>query len=328
MRSDGAEAIRRVLEAYPSARLSVTPTPIHALGRLSARLGAGRRLWIKRDDLTGFALGGNKVRKLDYLVADALAKRAEVLVVSNASSFSRNAATAGRAFGLEVHVLVAGDEAAHSVASRDFFAAMDAKLHYVAERDRLAAEQRALAEALGASGRRVVELHPGGSDTIGTLGYLEAFAEIAAFAAREGLVFDRIYLATGSAATQAGLVLGRASSGSEQMRVVGVAVSQPADVQTKRVADLARATADMLGIAFDASAVVVDDRYLGDGYPIPSAASRAAVDLFAKEEGILLDPIYGGKAAAALLGHARDGELDDAANVLFIHTGGNAGVYY
>lgn len=328
MRSDGAEAIRRVLKAYPSARLSITPTPIHALERLSARLGPGRRAWIKRDDLTGFALGGNKIRKLDYLVADALAKGADTLVVSNASSFSRNAAAAGRAFGLEVQVLVAGGEAAHNVASRAFFAAMDAKVHHVAERERLEEAQHALADALRARGRRVVELHPGGSDAIGTLGYVEAFAEIAAFSAREGVVFDRIFHASGSAATQAGLVLGRALSGFDETRVVGIAVSQPTDVQTRRVAGLARTTADMLGVAFDASAVVVDDRYLGDGYPIPSAASRAAVDLFAKEEGILFDPIYGGKAAAALLGHARDGELDDAANVLLIHTGGNAGVYY
>lgn len=326
--NDGAEAIRSLLRPYPSVQLSLKPTPIRALERLSVRLGRGPRVWIMRDDLTGFALGGNKIRKLEYLVADALAKKADTLVVSYASSLSRNAAAASRACGLAVHVLVAGDEAGHNALSRAFFAATEANLHYVADREQLPVEQRHLADALRARGRHVVELHPGGSDTVGTLGYVEAFAEIAAFMGREGIVFDRIFHATGSAATQAGLVLGQAISRHEQVQIVGIAVSQPADVQTKRVADLARATADMLGITFDPSTVIVDERYLGDGYPIPSAASHAAVDLFAKEEGLLFDPIYVGKAAAALLGQARAGELDDTANVLLIHTGGNAGAYY
>jgi D-cysteine desulfhydrase len=308
MRS-GAERIRRVLAAYPSAGLSITPTPIHALERLSK------------------PLGGNKVRKLDYLVGDALAREADTLLVANASSFSRNAAAAGRAHGLEVHILIAGDEAAHNVASRAFFAAMDARVHYIGEQG-IEHAQHVLADTLRARGRHVVELHPGGSDTIGTLGYVEAFAEMAEFMAREGVMFDRIFHASGSAATQAGLVLGRELSGFVETDVVGVAVSQPTDVQTRRVSQLARATAAMLGLAFDASAVVVDDRYLGEGYPIPSLASCAAVDDFAKGEGILLDPIYAGKAAAALIGQAQGGELEDAENVLLIHTGGNAGMYY
>ena len=328
MNNDGAEAIRSLLRPYPSVQLVVKPTPIRALERLSARLGRRPRVWIMRDDLSGFALGGNKIRKLEYLAGEALAKGANTLVVSNASSFSRNAAAVGRAFGFAVHVLITGDEAGHNALSRAFFATMDANLHYIADREQLPVEQRHLADALRARGRYVVELHPGGSDTVGTLGYVEAFAEIAAFMAREGIVFDRIFHATGSAATQAGLVLGQAISRHDQVRVVGVAVSQPADVQTKRVVDLASTTADVLGIAFDPSSVIVDDRYLGDGYPIPSPASRTAVDLFAKEEGLLFDPIYVGKAAAALLGQARAGELDDTANVLLIHTGGNAGAYY
>jgi L-cysteate sulfo-lyase len=281
-----------------------------------------------RDDLTGFALGGNKVRKLDYIMGDVLEKRADTLVVSNASSFSRNAAAAARAFGLELHVLVSGDESGHNAASRAFFSTMGACVHYVGDRARLEAEEAALRDTLQAAGRRVVELHPGGSDTIGTLGYLEAFAEIAELMDREGMTFDRIFHASGSAATQAGLVLGREISGLQRVQIVGVAVSQRAEPQAKRVTDLARATADMLGVGLDASAIIVDDRHLGEGYPIPSPASNAAVDLFAREEGLLLDGIYAGKAAAALLAADASGELDDARDVLLIHTGGNAGAYY
>ena len=326
MKTDGVEAIQRALAAYPVMRLAITPTPLYALDRLSARHGRGRRVWIKRDDLTGFALGGNKIRKLDYLVAGALAKGADTLVVSSASSFSRNAAAAGRAFGLDVHVIVSGDARAHNAASRAFFDATGATLHYTA-RD-LEATQREVTSELRGRGRRVVELHPGGSDTIGTLGYVQAFAEIAAFAAREGVSFDRVLHASGSAATQAGLVLGRALGGFDAHPVVGVAISRSAAAQTERVAELARATASMLGVAFDASGVVVDDRYLGEGYPVPSDASRAAVEVFAREEGLLFDPVYGGKAAAAVLGALRDEELAPDANLLLIHTGGNAGVYY
>jgi L-cysteate sulfo-lyase len=328
MKDAGAVAIRKVLEPYSSAELSLKPTPIRLMNRISTRLGAERRAWVMRDDLTGFALGGNKVRKLDYLVGAALSKGANTLVVPYASSFSRNAAAAGSACGLEVHVLVAGEEVSHNALSRAFYAAMDAKLHYVGDGAQLGPAQRALVGALRAEGRRVIELHPGGSDEVGTLGYVEAFAEIADFMARECVVFDRIFHASGSAATQAGLVLGRAISGVERVRVVGVAISQPAEIQRERVTNLARTTADMLGIVLDPSTVIVDDRYLGEGYPIPSVASRVALDVFAKEEGLLLDPIYAGKAAAALLGHARNGELDDATNVLMIHTGGNAGAYY
>ena len=328
MRNDGAKAIRDLLRPYAKVLLAIKPTPICAMNRVSAQLGPGHRAWVMRDDLTGFALGGNKVRKLEYILGDALAKRVNALVVAGANSFSRNAAAASRALGLDMHVLVAGEVADHNPLSRDFFAMTGTTVHYVADADNLPIEQRELAQALRSGGRNVQELHPGGSDTLGTLGYIEAFAEIVEHMAREGMVFDRILHASGSAATQAGLVLGQAISGYTDMRIIGIATSKTAQVQTKRVADLARTTADMLGVDFDPSMVIVDDRYLGDGYPIPSADSRAAVECFAREEGLLFDPIYVGKAAAALLGHARAGELGDTANVLLVHTGGNAGVYY
>jgi 1-aminocyclopropane-1-carboxylate deaminase/D-cysteine desulfhydrase-like pyridoxal-dependent ACC family enzyme len=328
MQNHGAKAIRDLLRPYPAVPLAIKPTPIGAMNRVSAHLGPGHRAWVMRDDLTGFGLGGNKVRKLEYILGDVLAKKVNTLVVAGTNSFSRNAAAASRALGLDIHVLVAGEEVNHNPLSRNFFAMMGATVHYVASAENLPDEQRELVHALRSGGRNVQELHPGGSDSLGTLGYIEAFAEILEHMARAGIVFDRILHASGSAATQAGLVLGQAISGAADMRIVGIATSKTVEVQTKRVADLARATADMLGIDFDPARVIVDDRYLGDGYPIPSADSRAAVQFFARVEGLLFDPIYVGKAAAALLGHARAGELGDKANVLLIHTGGNAGVYY
>lgn len=328
MNNDGANAIRTLLRPYPTVPLAIKPTPIGVMKAMSARLGPAQRAWVMRDDLTGFALGGNKIRKLEYILGDALAKKVDSLVVAGACSFSRNAAAAGKALGLDVHILIAGEEAGQNPLSREYLAVMGAQVHYVEEEESLPAKQRHLVDALRADGRNVQELYPGGSDTIGTLGYIEAFAEIIERMAREGVVFDRVFHACGSAATQAGLVLGQAISGCDHMRIIGIAISQPAEVQTKRVADLAVATAAMLGVDFDPSTVIIDDRYLGDGYPIPSADSRNAVEVFARTDGLLFDPVYVGKAAAALLGHARSGELDDTANVLLVHTGGNAGAYY
>jgi 1-aminocyclopropane-1-carboxylate deaminase/D-cysteine desulfhydrase-like pyridoxal-dependent ACC family enzyme len=328
MKTDGAKAIRALLRPYPTVPLSIKPTPIRVMKRLSARLGPGQRAWIMRDDLTGFALGGNKIRKLEYILGDALAKKVNSLVVAGACSFSRNAAAAGKALGLDVHLLIAGEEADQNPLSREYLTMMGAQVHYAVDNENLQAKQHDLVDALRAGGRNVQELHPGGSDTIGTLAYIEAFAEIIEGMAREGVVFDQVLHASGSAATQAGLVLGQAISRCDRMRIVGIAISKTAEVQAKRVADLAGATAEMLGVDFDPSMVIIDDRYLGDGYPIPSADSRTAVEVFARAEGLLFDPIYVGKAAAALLGRVRGGELGDTANVLLVHTGGNAGAYY
>jgi 1-aminocyclopropane-1-carboxylate deaminase/D-cysteine desulfhydrase-like pyridoxal-dependent ACC family enzyme len=328
MLSDGAEAIRKLLRPYPTVPLAIKPTPFAVMNGVSAQLRPRQRAWVMRDDLTGFALGGNKIRKLEYILGDALARKVNTLVVAGACSFSRNAAAAGKALGLDVHVLIAGEAAGQNPLSRRYFAVMGATMHYVAESENLLSKQRDLVDALRAGGRNVQELPPGGSDTMGTLGYIEAFAEIIERMHHEDVVFDRVLHASGSAATQAGLVLGQAISRRDQMRIVGIAISKTAEVQAKRVADLAGATAEMLGIDFDPSMVIIDDRYLGDGYPIPSADSNAAVEVFARSEGLLFDPVYVGKAAAALLGHARTGELGDTANVLLLHTGGNAGAYY
>jgi 1-aminocyclopropane-1-carboxylate deaminase/D-cysteine desulfhydrase-like pyridoxal-dependent ACC family enzyme len=328
MSNDGANAIRKLLRPRPMVPLAIKPTPIGVLKGFSARLGPEQRAWVMRDDLTGFGLGGNKVRKLEYILGDALAKKVDSLVVEGACSFSRNAAAAGKALGFDVHILIAGQEADQNTLSREFLDIMGAQVHYVADEKRLSESRRDLVDTLRADGRNIQELVPGGSDTIGTLAYIEAFAEIVEGMTREGVVFDRIYHASGSAATQAGLVLGQTISCCNRTRVIGVAISQPAEVQTKRVANLAAATADMLDVDFDPSTVIIDDRNLGDGYPIPSADSRHAVEVFAREDGLLFDPVYVGKVGAALLDHARSGELDETKDVLLIHTGGNGGVYY
>ncbi|MCP3918967.1 MAG: pyridoxal-phosphate dependent enzyme [bacterium] len=310
--------IQAKLAAYPSAGLSVEPTPLYALPRLSARLE--RRVYILREDLTGFGLGGNKVRKLDYLIGDALAKRADVLLTRGACSFSRNASVAGKMFGLDVHVLIPAEESEHNAASRALFEQVEATLHH-------GSECADVLERLESAGRVVYELPPGGSDPVGALGYVRVFDQIVAYSAATGVHFDKIVVPTGSTATQVGLLLGQSITG-YATSVIAVAISQKADVQRRRVLDLAVSTAAMLGTAFDESSLRIDDDFLGDGYAEPSAAGQAAVRTFAHLEGVLLDQVYTGKAAAALIHYAAAGRFADSDNILFIHTGGNFGLFY
>ena len=319
------DSIRRKLREYPSAGLSVGPTPIYALQRLSARLG--HHIYVLREDLTGFALGGNKVRKLDYLVGDAIARGVDVLVTTGASAFSRNAAAAGKVCGLGVHVLVVGRESEQNRASLALFEQFDCTLHFVHESEALEEARRGLMEELRGRGAVACELHPGGSNEIGALGYLEVFDHIVQYSEREGVHFDKVFIPTGSTGTQVGLIMGQMISQYET-RVIGIAVSKDADTQRERIGKLARTTADMLGLSFDETKLIVDDRFLGPGYPHPSEAGDAAMRTFGQVEGLLLDRVYTGKAAAGLLHYATTGELDPEDKVLFIHTGGNSGLYY
>jgi len=282
-----------------------------------------------REDLTGFAIGGNKVRKLDYLIGDAVAAGADTLITLKASSFSRNATAAGKVTGLEVHVLLVGSASEQNSASQALFNQFDTVLHYVPEsgEEALAAEYERVVVDLKNQGKAVYELHPGGSDSIGALGYINAFDEIVHYSQSSDIHFNTIIHSTGSTATQAGLVLGQCISGYDTS-VIGMAASRKKDIQVERVCELATSTARMLDIHYDKSKVVVDDRFIGPGYAVPSDVGNDAARLFAGMEGILLDDVYTAKAAAGLIDYAASGQFAAEDNVLFIHTGGNTGLYY
>jgi L-cysteate sulfo-lyase len=201
-------------------------------------------------------------------------------------------------------------------------------LHFVSgAQNELDTNYQRYVESLRECGRSVYELHPGGSDAIGTLSYVKAFAEIRDYSKKSTIHFDKIFHATGSAATQAGLVLGQCISGYETS-VIGIAISQKTEIQKNRVLELAGATAQMLEVGLDDSRVIVDDNYMGLGYPVPSDAGMKATEMCAQLEGILLDQVYGGKAAAGLIDYATTGRFSKNDNILFIHTGGNSDLYY
>ncbi len=317
--------IMGVLEKFPRANLIQAPAIIHKLSRLSLHLGYD--IYILREDLTGFALGGNKARKLVYLVGDAIAGKADTLVTMKATSFSRNAAAAASACGLELHAVLPGADSEQNPLSQAIFSQCGTKLHYAAEGESALPDvYNCLVESLKTEGKAVYELHPGGSDSIGALAYVRAFHEIIDFSHRSGIHFSHILHSSSSAGTQAGLVSGQCLDAYDA-RILGVSASLNANEQLERVCELARSTTNMLGIKLDENKIIVDDRFIGPGYALPSKEGKLAVKLFATLEGILLDQVYTGKAAAALCHCITEGELKGD-SVLFIHTGGNAGLYY
>lgn len=288
----------------------------------------GVEIYVLRDDLTGFGLGGNKTRKLDFLVGDALARGADSLITSEASSLTRNAAAAATMHGLDLHVLVAGTKAEHNPLSRAWFAEFGTMLHYTGEADEsIDTTYEAVREELQSQGRVVYDLHPGGSTAVGALSYVEAYDQIVGASKQFGVHFRRIVFSSGSAGTQAGLAVGQ-SLAPYDTRIVGVCASVDAETQASRVRDLASSTALLLGTRSDDVSITVDDNYIGPGYAIPSEAGERAQELFARSEGLLLDSVYTAKAAAALLDYATDDGAGEGGATLFIHTGGNSGLFY
>jgi 1-aminocyclopropane-1-carboxylate deaminase/D-cysteine desulfhydrase-like pyridoxal-dependent ACC family enzyme len=320
-----ASAISACLAPHPRANLIPIPAIIHKLPRLSSRLG--HDFYVLRDDLTGFGLGGNKTRKVDFLIGDALAVGATTLVTTKATSFSRNAAAGAAACGLEFHAILPGAQSDHNRLSQTVFAQWGATLHYEdGDKTELENQLESLVASLRAQGKRVYILHPGGSDAIGALSYVSALDEIRAFSERTGVQFAHVMHSTSSAGTQAGLVVGQCIANYDT-QVIGISASRTAREQGALVHDLARSTAQMLGVAIDPAKIIVDDRFVGPGYARESEEGKEASKIFAEQEGILLDSVYTGKAAAALLNYAQDHRFGNGP-VLFIHTGGNGDLYY
>ena len=319
------DTISDCLATHRRANLIQIPAIIHRLPRLSSRLR--HEIYILRDDLTGFGLGGNKTRKVDFLLGEALTLRATAVVTIKATSFSRNAAAGAAACGLKIHIVLPGAESEQNPLSQSVFAKWGAKLHYEpGNKAALENRQESLVASLRAQGENVSVLHPGGSDAIGALGYVRAFNEIREFSERTGVHFSHIVHSTGSSGTQAGLVVGQCLADYET-QVIGISASRTTFEQFEIVQALAQSTAQLLGRQMDPRNIIVDDGFVGPGYAHASKEGERASRTFAELEGILLDPVYTGKAAAALLDYSESKRFGRGP-VLFIHTGGNAGLYY
>lgn len=321
------------LAALPRRRYSAHPTPIERLDRLSRHLG-GPEIWIKRDDLTGLAGGGNKTRKLEFLVADALAQGADTLITVGAvqSNHCRLTLAAAAREGLRCRLVleqrVPGSYDERASGNNFLFHLLGAENLTVMEGGSdLAAAMTAQADALAAAGRKGYIIPGGGSNALGAMGYVVCAQEILAQSLDMGLAFDEIVVASGSAGTHAGLLAGLTGA-SAGIPLTGVNVRRPRAEQETNVHRLALETAAFAGLpAPPRQSVVARDEWVGPGYSLPTAEMIEAVRLFAQLEGILLDPVYTGKAAAGLIGLVRDGHFPAGARVLFVHTGGAPALY-
>jgi L-cysteate sulfo-lyase len=307
---------------YPLAHL---PTPLEPMERLSAALG-GPELWIKRDDQTGLATGGNKARKLELLLADALAARADVLLTVGAaqSNHCRQTAAAAARAGLGCVLVLREDSPPRQQWTGNLLLddLLGARISWAGHQDPLVALEAA-AEAERAKRRIPYVIPYGGSNAIGAAAYALAFQELWEQTSGAGIRFDRVVFATSSGGTQAGLVVGAKACG-YRGQVLGISVDKTGGHLRDTVMDLLSATAERLelDLAFAPSDVAVDDRFLGDGYGVVTEAEREAIRLVAQCEGILLDPVYTGKAMAGLLALIRQGEIRAGERLLFWHTGG------
>jgi len=316
------------LARFPRRRYTEHPTPLVPLRRLSEHLG-GPTIWLKRDDMLGLAGGGNKARKLEFLVADALERGADTLVTTGAvqSNHCRLTLAAARAEGLECRLVVEervpGSYDVEASGNNFLFHLLGAdRIRVVPAGTDLAAAMQAEVDDLAASGRVGYVIPGGGSTPLGALGYVAAAKELLAQADELGLVIDRVVVGSGSGGTHAGLVAGLTAL-SSGVRVLGVSTRADKAAQEAKVLDLARRTAALAGSAVEVRPedVEVADGYVGPGYSLPTAEMVEAVRLFARLEGVLLDPVYTGKAAAGLVDLVRRGELGGE-NVVFVHTGG------
>lgn len=344
------EHARRVLASTPSVWFSLLPTPFHPLaqvGEQPAPGGSVRKVpvYCKRDDLTGPAFGGNKTRKLDFLIGEALAKGADTLVAVGAeqSNFCRLAAAAAARFGLRCHLVLGRSECRTQPMLRDVPEVADpdaargnllldhllgAEIHFVETTEWSAWEKRGeeLARELEREGKTVYVLPVGGSTPRGAMGYVAGFFEILEDLRSYGLSGGTIIHASSSAGTQAGLLVGRAIAGWPG-RVLGVGVAKRGEVLAAEVLALARELASEFAVEIHSADTEVDDSYQGAGYGASTPQSEEALSLFARTEGIMLDRVYTAKAAAALLDYLRQGRLDPSEPVIFLHTGGNVELF-
>ncbi|MEI6486472.1 MAG: D-cysteine desulfhydrase [Sphingomonadales bacterium] len=317
------------LARFPRRRYTPGFTPLEAMPRLSALLG-GAELWIKRDDLLGLAGGGNKTRKLEFLVADALAQGADTLVTVGApqSNHCRLTLAAAAKEGLKCHLVieerVPGSYSPDALGNNLLFDLMGAaSVRMVKAGTDLAAELAAEAATVTAAGGKPYVIVGGGSSPLGALGYAACAQEIMDQAFDQGVAFDRIVVASGSAGTHSGLVAGLVALNAG-IPVTGINVRRPRAEQEANVLKLAIGTAALLGTpAPVAEDIVALDDWVGPGYSLPTPAMVEAVRLLARQEGILLDPVYSGKAMSGLIALVRGGTFAKGQRVLFLHTGGS-----
>jgi D-cysteine desulfhydrase family pyridoxal phosphate-dependent enzyme len=306
------------LETLPRVSLAALPTPVQELPRLSRALG--RTLWIKRDDLTGLALGGNKTRKLELLCADALEHKADTLITCGApqSNHCRQTAAAAAKLGLRCVLVLAGDPQPADSGNLLLDSLLGAELVWSGNVPRDQAAQAAF-NAERSAGKRPYLIPYGGSNPLGAAAYALAVLELK----NQNVQPDWIVFASSSSGTQTGMILG-AKLYQLTARICGISVDLTAQALREKIFALLQETVRTFGgtESFLPESILIDDRFLGAGYGKAGTLEREAIQRFAREEGILLDPVYTGRAAGGMLEMIRRDEIPSSDSILFWHTGG------
>jgi L-cysteate sulfo-lyase len=333
------ERLAAALQKFPRAQLLDGPTPIQRLERLERSLPeafSGLRLFVKRDDLMGLGGGGNKLRKLEFTIGEAVARHCDAFVTvgGTQSNHARLSAAASARAGLSCDLVLTravprnDDDYARSgnVMLDHLFGATVHELPKGAEADRFVAQ---LVSDMKEKGRRPYVVGTGGSSPIGCLGYAACASEIVAQESALGIKFTRIIAANGSSGTHAGLAAGFKVLGMDPARIATFTVLATAGVARSATLDLARRTIALIdaGMTVDAAEIVVAGDQLGEGYGIPTDAMLAAVRRMARTEGLLLDPVYTGKAFAGVLAELERGVFKNGDSILFVMTGGTPGLF-
>ncbi len=319
------------LATLPRIPLATLPTPLQRVENLEDALGPDcPRVYVKRDDLTGLAFGGNKGRKLEYLVADALASGATVLISEGAaqSNHARMTAAAAAVTGLRCVLVLDARHGSEVSGNLLLDHLLGAEVHIVPGKAERAVEMARVAEELRAEGERPFLIPTGGSVPLGAAAYVTAVGELLAQLTEVEEAPSRLYFASGSQGTQAGLVVG-ARAFSAPFAIHGIAVERPV---AKLIADcvgIANGTAELIGLnaRFTEADISITEECVGEAYGLPTAAGLEAISVLARTEALLLDPVYSGKAMAALIADVRAGEFGQDEAVVFLHTGGGPSLF-
>ena len=323
-----------LLTGFPRVQLAHLPTPLEYLPRLTKQLG-GPEIWVKRDDCTGLATGGNKTRKLEFSMGEAQERGADTIITVGAvqSNHVRQTAAAACKLGMKCEVLLEHRvtdpselyrTSGNVLLDRIFGARLR---EYEAGTDFDVAMAEVAGEVRAAGG--VPYIVPGGaSNPVGALGYVGCGEELLQQCEEQDVNFDHVVTATGSAGTHAGLAVGLRGSGSD-LPILGIGVNAPQDAQEERVYKLAVETAELVEKpgCVAREDIIADCNYIGPGYGQPTEGMNEAVLLLARTEGLLFDPVYSGKALAGMIDYVRQGRFDKSQKIVFLHTGGAAGLF-
>jgi D-cysteine desulfhydrase family pyridoxal phosphate-dependent enzyme len=318
------------LETLPRYKLATLPTPLDELPRLSRELGV--RVLMKRDDLTGFALGGNKARKLEFLIADALAQHADILVTGGGpqSNHARMTAAAARKIGMDCQIVFFGAPPPDVNGNLLLDELLGAQMLYANTEDKIELDRILVrvTDELRAQGRTPYLIPVGGSTALGCASYVLAVGELLGQLNAQHIAPDYAFITTGSCGTHAGILAGMKFYNAA-IPVYGITVSRVKSECEQRIPALVAKTSELLNyqLPITNADVIVNNRYIGPGYAKITPEAREAIHLVARLEGIFLDPVYTGKTMAGLIDLVARGEIARGATIVFWHTGGAPGIF-